>query len=311
MMAVCHARPFGGVQNNPRTSAPSSVTMRTASRPISTPGSSSGRGQNPKPSGRAFPRNGSLIPDSLPRISAQRSVAGKVVLVTGAASGMGRATARVFSDEGAVVAATDVNAEGLEGDATWALDVADPDAIVAVVDEAVDRLGPIDILVNNAGISLPVPIEADDYFRAWDATIAVNLSAYVRLVRACLPHLVRDRAGRIVNIASTEGLGATPYVSPYTVSKHGVVGLTRSLACELGPQGVTVNCICPGPIRTGMTALIPDDAKDRFARRRVPLRRYGEPEEVAHMVLSLALPAASFVNGAVLTVDGGLTAKFG
>jgi 3-oxoacyl-[acyl-carrier protein] reductase len=247
----------------------------------------------------------------LPRISAQRSVAGKVVLVTGAASGMGRAIARVFAEESAVVAATDVNAEGLEGDATWALDVADPDAIIAVVDAAVEQLGPIDILVNNAGISLPVPIEADDYFRAWDATIAVNLSAYVRLVRACLPHLVRDRAGRIVNIASTEGLGATPYVSPYTVSKHGVVGLTRSLACELGPQGVTVNCICPGPIRTGMTAPIPDEAKDRFARRRVPLRRYGEPEEVAHMVVSLAMPAASFVNGAVLTVDGGLTAKFG
>ena len=178
--------------------------------------------------------------------------------------------------------------------------------------QAVDQLGPIDILVNNAGISLPVPIEADDYFRAWDATIAVNLSAYVR-ARARLPSRISCATvrGRIVNIASTEGLGATPYVSPYTVSKHGVVGLTRSLACELGPQGVTVNCICPGPIRTGMTAPIPDDAKDRFARRRVPLRRYGEPEEVAHMVLSLALPAASFVNGAVLTVDGGLTAKFG
>jgi 3-oxoacyl-[acyl-carrier protein] reductase len=131
------------------------------------------------------------------------------------------------------------------------------------------------------------------------------------MVRACLPSLARNREGRIVNIASTEGLGATPYLSPYTVSKHGVVGLTRSLACELGPQGVTVNCICPGPIRTGMTALIPDDTKERFARRRVPLRRYGEPIEVAHMVLNLALPASSFVNGAVVTVDGGLAAKFG
>ena len=122
----------------------------------------------------------------------------------------------------------------------------------------------------------------------------------------------RTGAGRIVNIASTEGLGATPYISARTPSrKHGVVGLTRSLACELGPQGVTVNCICPGPIRTGMTAPIPDDAKEKFARRRVPLRRYGDPEEVAHMVLNLALPASSFVNGAIITVDGGLTAKFG
>jgi 3-oxoacyl-[acyl-carrier protein] reductase len=131
------------------------------------------------------------------------------------------------------------------------------------------------------------------------------------MIRTCLPHLARERAGRIVNIASTEGLGATPYVSPYTVSKHGVVGLTRSLACELGPQGVTVNCICPGPIHTGMTALIPDDDKQKFARRRVPLRRYGEPEEVAQVVLSVALPASSYLNGAIIPVDGGLTAKFG
>jgi len=249
-------------------------------------------------------------------------VRGKVVLVTGAASGMGRAVAHLFADEGGRVAVTDRAADGVDavvgeivaagGDASgWVLDVADPDAIVRVVDEVVTRLGPVDVLVNVAGISLPVEIAADDFEHAWDTTLAVNLTAQARMIRACLPHLARDGAGRIVNIASTEGLGATPFLSPYTASKHGVVGLTRSLACELGPMGVTVNCVCPGPIRTGMTAAIPDDAKERFARRRVPLRRYGEPEEVAHMVLSLSLPAASFVNGAILTVDGGLTCKFG
>ena len=243
--------------------------------------------------------------------SSIRSVAGQVVVVTGAASGIGRAIAQVFTDEGAIVAATDRTTDGLAGEHTFALDVSDPEAIARVVDEIVGSLGPVDVLVNNAGVSLPVPIDADDYFRAWDATIAVNLTAYVRMVRACLPSLTRDGRGRIVNIASTEGLGATPFLSPYTASKHGVVGLTRSLACELGPRGVTVNCICPGPIRTGMTAPIPDEAKERFARRRVPLQRYGTPEEIAHMVVSLALPAASYVNGAVLTVDGGLTAKFG
>jgi len=240
-----------------------------------------------------------------------RSVAGKVVVVTGAASGMGRAIAELFHAEGARVAGTDVNAGGLPGEASWALDVSDPAAIEAVVGEIVHRLGPVDVLVNNAGVSVPAPIAADDYWRAWDTTMAVNLAGYVRMVRACLPGLTRRPGGRVVNIASTEGLGATPYISPYTASKHAVVGITRSLACELGPQGVTVNCVCPGPIRTLMTELIPEDAKERFARRRVPLRRYGDPEEVAHMVLNLALPASSFVNGAIVTVDGGLSAKFG
>ena len=112
-----------------------------------------------------------------------------------------------------------------------------------------------------------------------------------------------------MNIASTEGLGATPYLSAYTASKHGVIGLTRALAVELGRRGITVNCVCPGPIHTGMTALIPDEDKARFARRRVPVGRYGSPEEVAHATLSLVLPAASFINAAVLVVDGGLTAQ--
>ena len=132
----------------------------------------------------------------------------------------------------------------------------------------------------------------------------MNLTAHQRLARACLPSVTR-----IVNIASTEGIGASRFNSPYVAAKHGVIGLTRALAVELGAQGVTVNAVCPGPIRTGMTAAIPEEAKERFARRKVPLRRYGEPEEVAHAIVSLALPASSFVNGAVLVVDGGMTAK--
>jgi 3-oxoacyl-[acyl-carrier protein] reductase len=249
-----------------------------------------------------------------------RSVAGKVAIVTGAASGMGRAIAELFAAEGAAVAVTDrVSVEavvaGIQGAggraAGYELDVTDARQVRTVVDAAVTELGPIDVLVNNAGVSLPAPIGADGYEAAWELTLAVNLTGYTRLVRACLPHLMRNGAGRIVNIASTEGLGATPYISPYTASKHGVVGLTRSLACELGQQGVTVNCVCPGPIKTGMTAAIPEDAKEKFARRRVPLRRYGDPEEIAQVVLSIALPASSFLNGAVIPVDGGLSCKFG
>jgi 3-oxoacyl-[acyl-carrier protein] reductase len=259
----------------------------------------------------------------MPKLSVlSRSVAGRVVLVTGAASGMGRAIARVFADEGALVAVTDLDGPGAErvaseirdaggSAADWALDVVDPQRIEAVVADVVTRLGPVDILVNNAGVSIAAPINADDYEVAWHTTLAVNLTAHARMVRACLPHLVRNRDGRIVNIASTEALGAQSYIGPYTASKHGVVGLTRSLAVELGSQGVTVNCVCPGPINTAMTEPIPDDAKAKYARRRVPLRRYGDPEEVAHMVLNLALPASSFVTGAVIPVDGGLVTMNG
>ena len=248
-----------------------------------------------------------------------RSVSGRVALVTGAASGMGRATAQLLADEGAVVAALDRSPEvGAVVDeivdaggsaAAWELDVTDADAVARAVDEIVDRLGPPDILVNNAGVSLGLPIDAPGFEDAWAATLAVNLTAYATFVRATVEHLRRDGAGRIVNVASSEGVGGSAGISPYTASKHGVIGLTRSLAVELGPVGVTVNAVCPGPIHTGMTAPIPDDAKERFARRRVPLRRYGEPEEVAHAIVSLCLPSMSYCTGAVLVVDGGFTTK--
>ena len=258
----------------------------------------------------------------MPRLTTRsRSIAGKVAVVTGAASGMGRATAHLFADEGARVAVVDQAAAGVErvvaeitdtgsDVAGWAIDVTDGDAVVAGTHEMAARFGGIDILVNNAGVSIPAPIDQDGYEDAWSRTLEVNLTAYTRMVRACLHHLLGSSdGGRIVNIASTEGLGATAYISPYTASKHGVIGLTRALAVELGPRGVTVNCVCPGPIHTGMTAAISDEAKRKFARRRVPLRRYGEPEEVAHATLGLVLPASSFINGAVLVVDGGMTAQ--
>lgn len=249
-----------------------------------------------------------------------RSIAGKVALVTGAANGMGRATAHLFADEGAQVAVVDIDANGVQNVVTeisaaggvaqgWKLDLRDAAAIRRVIDEVAAHFGGLDILINNAGISQHVQIDEEGYEEVWDRLQDVLLRAHTRTIRAALPHLRNSDGGRIVNIASTEGLGATPHTSPYTAAKHGVIGLTRSMAVELGREGITVNCICPGPIRTAMTAAISEDHKTIFAKRRVPLRRYADPEEVAHGTLSLILPASRYINGIALPVDGGMTIK--
>jgi 3-oxoacyl-[acyl-carrier protein] reductase len=249
-----------------------------------------------------------------------RSVQGLTVLVTGAASGMGRATARVFAAEGANVAATDVSDDGAKAVAdeiaasggkakAWRLDVADANAIEKVVGEIAAHFGSLDIIVNNAGISVRVPIDDPAYEDAWTRALAVMLTAHPRIIRAALPHLRKSKSPRIVNIASTEALGATALHSPYSAAKGGVASLTRSLAVELGREGITVNCICPGPIRTAITDRISEEHKTIYAKRRTALGRYGDPEEVAHMTLSLCLPAASYLTGTVINVDGGLMAR--
>ena len=246
-----------------------------------------------------------------------RSIAGRVAIVTGAASGMGRATARLFASEGAHVAMTDIDATACaalaaecgNGAKAYALDVADKDAIARVVAQIAADFGGVDILVNNAGISSFCALDNDGYEEIWHRALAVMLTAHQRMVRAALPYLRASDAPRIVNIASTEGLGATPGDTPYVAAKTGVTGLTRGLAVDLGPEGITVNCICPGPIRTAMTEAVPDEHKIIYAKRRTALKRYGDPEEVAHMTLSLVLPAASYITGAVIPVDGGLMAR--
>ncbi|MFA9200185.1 MAG: SDR family NAD(P)-dependent oxidoreductase [Cypionkella sp.] len=253
-----------------------------------------------------------------PAPSLSRSIAGRCAVVTGAASGMGRATALLFAAEGARVAVTDLDLAACEAVAAaaganalpFALDVGDGAAIAREVPRIAAALGGIDILVNNAGVSAFAPLDAgEDYEAVWHRALAVMLTAHQRMVRACLPYLRRSDAARIVNVASTEGLGATAGDTPYVAAKSGVVGLTRGLAVDLGKEAITVNCVCPGPIRTAMTATLPDEAKAEFARRRTALRRYGEPEEVAHVTLSLVLPAASYITGAAIPVDGGLMAR--
>lgn len=254
-----------------------------------------------------------------------RSVSGKTVVVTGAGSGMGRATAFLFADEGAHVVGVDVNADALMETVTQIQDeygkssavqcvanVATPDGRQMIHDAALSSYQTVDVLVNNAGISKVSSVRSDEetFTQNWDTTIAINLSAHAHLIRLFLPQLLEcESGGRIVNIASTEAIVATSGLAAYTASKHGVIGLTKSFAVELGGTGITVNAICPGPIETGMTASIDQESKQKYARRRVSLRRYGQPEEVAHMTLSLCLPAASFITGATVVVDGGMTIR--
>jgi 3-oxoacyl-[acyl-carrier protein] reductase len=257
--------------------------------------------------------------------SLSRSVAGKRVIVTGAASGMGRATAHLFADEGARVAVVDLDPErvlavtdeirdvhGAEAAIDVACDVSDHAALHRLVDAVATGFGGIDVVINNAGVSLVTSAFQDEggFEANWARTLEINLTAHVRLIRLALPYLMRaDGGGRVVNIASTEAIVTTAGLAAYAASKAGVVGLTKSLAVELGRHGVTVNCVCPGPINTGMTAGIDAAAKETYAKRRVPLRRYGDPEEVAQMTVSMCLPAASFLNGAVIPVDGGMSIR--
>ena len=144
---------------------------------------------------------------------------------------------------------------------------------------------------------------------AWERSLAVNLTGTMQLVRACVADLTGDGAGRIVNLASTEGLVAQRGMGPYTVAKHGVVGFTKSLAVDLARSGVTANCVCPGATLTGMTEIIPEADRATFARRNIPVGRYARPEEIAHMIVALTAVEASFVNGAIIPVDGGMTVQ--
>jgi 3-oxoacyl-[acyl-carrier protein] reductase len=246
-----------------------------------------------------------------------RSIKGSVAIVTGAASGMGRATAHLFADEGARLAIIDINGDALaevaaEVESVGAqvlpltVDLSQRDAVEEAIRQVGEHYGAIDILVNNAGFALPAEVDSDFYPESWDKSLSVMATAQAWAIRAALPWLRQSPAPRVVNVASTEAHGATRFNSAYVVAKHASMGLTRAMAVDLGKEGITVNCVCPGPVRTGITDGIPEQDKQTFANRRTALRRYAEPEEVAHATLSLVLPAASFITGATLVVDGGV-----
>jgi meso-butanediol dehydrogenase/(S,S)-butanediol dehydrogenase/diacetyl reductase len=240
------------------------------------------------------------------------SLQGKAVLVTGAASGIGRATALRLAQEGAVLALADRDHEGVSetaaeiaamgGTATaLTFDAADGASCRCLVDEAVAALGRLDVVCNIAGILQRGPFE-DIATETWDLVIAVNLTCHFHIIQQALPHLTATQ-GNIVNMASSAGIRGVAMSAAYSASKHGVVGLTKSLSAAFKARRIRVNAIAPGPIETPLIRPIkpaPGTPGSEIA--------WGEPADVAAAVAYLASDAAKFVNGAILYVDGGSTA---
>jgi len=236
-------------------------------------------------------------------------LAGKVAIVTGAASGIGAATARLFAEEGALVIAVDRPARIV----ALAQDVTEPDAPETIVGTAVREGGGLDILFNNAGVSANALGELTTDAQ-WDNTFAVNARAVFRICRAAIPAL-RARAastgrGRIINTASVMAERTDIGLVAYTASKHAVAGISKTLALELGKYGITVNYLLPGAIHTGMTAASFQDEKIRAVwAKKAALRRLGQPIDMARSVLLLASDEADFITGHGLVADGGLTLR--
>jgi len=241
----------------------------------------------------------------------------KGVLISGGTSGIGLATARRFLEEGARVFLSGVTEEevgkalaDLDGAVDgMAADVADERAVAQLLERAEAFLGRVDVLINNAGVARKSAF-LDTAIEDWDRTIAVNLRGMFLVAQAAGRAMVADGlGGAIVNMASTNALGGEEEFADYNASKGGVLQLTRTMAVELGPQGVRVNCVCPGFIDTPLNrALATEEEFQVYERERIPLRRRGRPEEVASAYLFLASDDASFVHGAALVVDGGQTA---
>lgn len=243
----------------------------------------------------------------------------KVVLVTGGATGIGRATARAFARQGAKVVIGDVDPHAAEtvalierdgGSATFVrTDVTRSDEVENLVNTAATTYGGLDVAFNNAGVLPPTGALLDQTEQDWDRTIAVDLKGVFLSLKHEIAYMVDHGGGSIVNTASVAGLIADPGMAPYVAAKHGVVGLTRAAAIDYAESGIRVNAVAPGLVATGMTKGWLEDpimAAEVLAGSR--MGRAAQPEEIAGMVLYLASPLASFATGGVHTVDGGQTA---
>ena len=244
---------------------------------------------------------------------------GKCALITGGSRGLGKAMARIFAEAGADViiasrsadelaAAAKEIGEGLSVKVEWmAADMSDRSQVKALADEAQKRLGKIDILVNNAGINNPQPIdEIDD--ATWDKNVEVDLTACMSLMRALVPGMKQRKWGRIIQTSSVLGLGGRLHRNVYCSTKAALIGLAKASALELGPYGITVNCLCPGPFLTDMPMKLLNDADKKKFSDRTALGRWGQPGEIAGPALMLASEAGSYITGEALVVDGGVMA---
>lgn len=240
----------------------------------------------------------------------------QVAIVTGAGRGIGHAIARRLAEEGArvaVVSRSDTNAQrtadeinAFRAEAAWAygIDVADSQAVQEACAQILEHFGRIDILVNNAGVTrdgLSLRMSMED----WDTVINTNLRGAFSFAQAAMRTMVKQRSGCIINISSVAGLIGNPGQANYAASKAGLIGLTKTLARELASRGITVNAVAPGFITTDMTQELPDKVK-QAALENIPLRRFGQPEDIAGAVAFLASPEAKYITGQVLTVDGGM-----
>jgi len=248
------------------------------------------------------------------------SLEGVRVLVTGAGSGIGRATAIRLAQEGSHVVAADVRTDRVEETAALirepggeahaiTADVSRQDDVDRMVSQTVSCLGGLDVLVNNAGVSSAAFLEAvtDDEI---ERVLSVNLVGVIRVTRAAVPYLKKSGRGRIINISSVEGIRGSGLLPVYSSSKAGVIGITRANAVELAQFGVTVNALCPGPIQTEMLAPLSSDEYFRVKMiKGIPMHRLGVPEDVAGAVAFFASDESSFITGNVLVIDGGMTVK--